>query len=375
MKFQINGRVLVKAIREAKKFTGRQHTLPILKSIVIVANKSEGGFNHVRFKASDLETVCDFWQEVNVLEEGTVVVPAKETLAILKSVKRDLIVESGEDDKVVFRSVEPGFSVTVEGTPIEEFPTLLDYEPTREDRVPSASLYRALSSVAHAVSDDESRYNLNGVMVDADTDPTVRCVATDGHRLCVADAGPISLPWSGPIIIPANAVTLLLPLMSKTTEVAMSHFGGSFQTLKISGDGWSVSTRLVEGEFPNYLQVIPKQTTETIQVDRIPFIEALESVLALAPERSHAVKFTINGDILLETNNPDLGYASTRCACDRATGQPELVLGFNGRYIMDALKELHNPKIQLAVKDHDSPIRFTERDESHPLCVVMPMRL
>jgi DNA polymerase-3 subunit beta len=284
-------------------------------------------------------------------------------------------VESGEDNKVVFRSAEPGFSVTVQGAPVDEYPTLPDYEPTRGERVPSAGLYRALKAVLHAASKDETRYNLNGVMVDADGEPTVRCVATDGHRLCVADAGPVSLPWSGQVIIPARAVKLLLPLMFKSPEVCLSQVGKPFQTITISGDGWSVAVRTIEGEFPNYHQVIPRDTAETVQVNRAEFVEAVSSMIAVAPERSHAVKFTINGDIVLEVNNPDLGYASTRCECDRASGQPEIAVAFNGKYILDALKELDAPKIQFAFKDEISPVRFTEQHESHPLCVVMPMRV
>lgn len=366
MKFRIGQKQLVASLRQAKKFTECK-TMPILRCVVIKAEQ-----DRVRFVATDLEIGVDLDCAADVQETGVIVVPAKEALAIATRLKGEITVESAEDNSVTFRSESQGFTAKLAGNPFDEYPTLPNFDQVG-DWVASQALARAFKTVLHAVGSDKSRYNLNGICLDADGDPTVRVVATDGHRLAVAEAGAISLPWSGEVILPQKAVKLLIPLLSKVQQVRMA-MNGAHQ-LQVSGDDWRIACRLIEGDFPNWKQVIPREITETIQVDRGEFADALEGVATMAPERSRTVKLVINGDIRMETSNPDLGDSSVSCACDRWDSKPEMVIAFNSNYLLDAIKELDSQQIHIEIKDAVSPVRFSVCKERFPFCVVMPMRV
>jgi len=366
MKFSIEQKALAASLRQAKRFTELK-TMPILSSVVITADKAD----RVRFQATDLEISIKLSQAANVTEQGVVVVPVRQALALVSKLKGMVTVESAEDDSVVFRSESQGFSAKLAGNPFDEYPTLPTFDQVG-DWVASQALARAFKTVLHAVGKDMTRYNLNGICIDSDGEPTVRCIATDGHRLAVADAGPISLPWSDEVILPLKVVKLLIPLLSKVQQVRMV-MNGTHQ-LQVSNGEWSVCCRLIEGEFPNWKQVVPREITETIQVDRDEFADALASIIPMAPERSRMVRLVINGDIRMETSNPDFGDSSISCACDRWDSKPEMVMAFNGNYLLDAIKELDAQKIHIEIKDDVSPVRFSVCEEPLPFSIVMPMR-
>ncbi len=366
MKFQVDQKELVRALRQVKKYTEAK-TMPILGSVVISTDLGK-----VYFAATDLEVAIQLEVDAQINQRGKVVVPAKEALALAVKLKGLITVESAEDDRVLFKSEEQGISATLAGSPFDEFPTLPEFE-LDGDWVSAQPLARALKAVSHAVSKDETRYNLNGVCIDADGESTVRCIATDGHRLAVADAGAITLPWSGEVILPRRAVKLLIPLIGKAPMARIAKVGNNL--LQFAGDGWRMDCRLIEGEFPNWKQVVPKQIEETLQVDRSEFEQNVKAMTAVSSTRNHAVKFVVNGDIRLSTTSEECGEAQAVCACDRAQGQPELVVVFNGNYLLDALKTLEGEKLHIAVKDATSPIRLSVRMEPYPFCIVMPMRV
>lgn len=366
MKFKIHRNVLHKALQHAKKFVEAKHSMPILGTVVIWASEKD-----VKIHATDLEIGTIVTHSAEVSEPGKVCVPAKKAADLVKKMKGFITVESTETDYVVFRSEENGLAATVAGSAFDEFP-LMPYITEDTVRVPIASLARSLKSVFYAMSRDETRYNLNGVCIEADKEPTVRVIATDGHRLAVADAGPVKLPWEGSILVPHKAVKLLLPLLKGLSEVDMVV---DSDRLYIASGDWSVVTRLIEGEFPNWRQVVPKNVAETIQVDRAEFSSCIDAVAEMSAERSRAVKFTINGDIVMTANNPDLGDAEVHCSCERANGQPELQVAFNATYLIDAVRALGSDKLHLEFKDGTSPVRITERGQAYPQMIVMPMRV
>jgi len=228
----------------------------------------------------------------------------------------------------------------------------------------------------YAASADETRYNLNGVFVEyiAETQK-LRMVATDGHRLAYVDR-PLGVELTGlgrGVIIPRKGLAELKRLVDEddSDEVELGFEGNSALVRK---RGVTLSMRLIEGEFPNYRQVIPKPGKHQIVMPTEPLIQALRRVIVIAAERSRAVKLELaSGTLRLSSNNPDLGEAREELDVDYM-GE-ELALAFNARYLLDALSFLGAKEVRLGLQDAVSPAQVAPADDPDSLAVVMPMRL
>jgi DNA polymerase-3 subunit beta len=228
----------------------------------------------------------------------------------------------------------------------------------------------------YAASADETRYNLNGVYVEqlADSGKT-RMVATDGHRLAIVDRllGNSLTGLEPGVIIPRKGLVELKRLLDEedSDDVELGFEGNSGLVRK--GDVTLVM-RLIEGEFPNYQQVIPKETTIHLTLVVDAFLHALRRVVLLSAERSRAVKFELlDGLLRLSSNNPDLGDAQEELDVDYA-GEA-LTVAFNARYLIDALNSVKAKEVRLGFRDATSPAQLTPTDDDDALAVVMPMRV
>jgi len=231
----------------------------------------------------------------------------------------------------------------------------------------------------YAASVDETRYNLNGVYLEVVGDTgKIRMVATDGHRLAMSeralgsDLSGLASLGSG-VIIPRKGLAELKRLLDEddVEEVELAFEGNSGLARK--GDVTLVM-RMIEGEFPNYDQVLPKEITVHVVVASDLLVQALRRVVLLSSERSRAIKFELSeGQLVVSSNNPDLGDASDELDVDYS-GEP-LSIGFNARYLMDALASLHSKEVRIGLQNDLSPAQLTPTNDEESLAVVMPMRL
>jgi DNA polymerase-3 subunit beta len=228
----------------------------------------------------------------------------------------------------------------------------------------------------YATCADETRYNLNGVYLEVLPDVgKLRMVATDGHRLAHVDRsvgeGIESLPAG--IIIPRKGLAELKRLVDEedAEEVEIGFEGNSGLVRK--GEV-TLAMRLIEGEFPNYRQVIPKDGGKRLSVPSEPFVRALRRVHLLSSQQSHAVKVEVKeAQLAISARNPDLGEAREELDVDYA-GE-ELEIGFNARYLLDALQALGAKEVTIGLQDGLSPVQIRPADDDESLAVVMPMRL
>ncbi|MBW2312797.1 MAG: DNA polymerase III subunit beta, partial [Deltaproteobacteria bacterium] len=228
----------------------------------------------------------------------------------------------------------------------------------------------------YATCADETRYNLNGVYVEVLPDVgKLRMVATDGHRLACVDRtiaeGLEDLPAG--IIIPRKGLAELKRLVDEddADEIELGFEGNSGLARK--GDV-TLAMRLIEGEFPNYRQVIPKEPGRRLSVASEPFTKALRRVHLLSSQQSHSVKLEVKeGQAVISTRNPDLGEAREEMDVDYA-GE-EMEIGFNAKYLIEALQALNAKDIILGLQDNLSPVQVRPADDDESLAVVMPMRL
>jgi DNA polymerase-3 subunit beta len=237
-------------------------------------------------------------------------------------------------------------------------------------------LGQMIARTMYAASLDETRYNLNGVYVEqlADTGK-LRMVATDGHRLAYVDRdfGTAISGLERGVIIPRKGLGELKRLVDEedADEVELGFEGNS---VLVRREKVTLVMRLIEGEFPNYHQVIPRQTTRQLTLPAELLLQALRRVALLSSERSRAVKLELSAGLLrLSSSNPDLGEAQEEIDVDYAGD--ELSIAFNSRYLTDCLSVLGAKEVRLGFQDPLSPAQITPSDDADTLAVVMPMRI
>ena len=228
----------------------------------------------------------------------------------------------------------------------------------------------------YAASVDETRYNLNGVYLEVLGDSgEIRLVATDGHRLACIDReieGDPSALASG-VIIPRKGLGELKRLVDEPDAEEIELAFGNNSGLARKGDVTLVM-RLIEGEFPNYNQVIPKELSRHLILPSDLLVQALRRVSLLSSERSRAIKLELSeGQLVISSSNPDLGDAREELDVDY--GGDELTIGFNARYLLDAIGAITAKEIRFSFQDDLSPTRVSPPDDEKTLGVVMPMRI
>ncbi len=265
---------------------------------------------------------------------------------------------------------------TLAGTVAEEYPTLPEAAPGKTVPIPANVLSQMIERTMYATSTDETRYNLNGVYLELLGEAgKIRMVATDGHRLAYIDrtiddqAGAIK----NSVIIPRKALAELKRLVDEddADELELCFDGNSGLVKK---GGVMLVMRLIEGEFPNYRQVLPKETTHRIVLPAEELSHSIRRVALLSSERSRAIRLDLSpGSLTASSNNPDLGEAQEELDITYE-GEP-FSIGFNARYLLDALSVVKSKEIELGLHDELSPVQIRPTDDTDTLAVVMPMRL
>ena len=287
-------------------------------------------------------------------------------------------------DEPVLLEVSPNAYVSIRcaraefllsGNLAEEYPTLPTATPEHMTTIQAPVLAEMIDRTIYAASADETRYNLNGVYFESLPDTgKLRMVATDGHRLAYVDrmlAAPLSKIEQG-VIIPRKALLELKRLVDEedAEEIAIGFEGNNGLVQK---EGVTLVMRLIEGEFPNYRQVIPHELTQQLTVSVDSLRQALRRVALLSSERSRAVKLQLKAGLLrLSSNNPDLGEAQEELDVDYSGA--ELTVAFNARYLLECLGVLTAKEVRLFLQDERSPTQLVPTDDEDTLAVVMPMR-
>jgi DNA polymerase-3 subunit beta len=283
-------------------------------------------------------------------------------------------IEASSDAYLNIRCARAQFNLA--GNSAEEYPTLPSAAPGKTVTVQAVVLSQMIERTMYAASADETRYNLNGVFIEHLPDTgKLRMVATDGHRLAYVDrelGSPLEGLDSG-VIIPRKGLSELKKLVDEedADEIEIGFEGNNGLVRK---QGVTLVMRLIEGEFPNYRQVIPQKTGRHLVLNVDTLSQALRRVALLSSERSRAVKLEMSTGLLkLSSNNPDLGEASEEIDVDY-TGD-EIGIAFNARYLMDCLSACDAKEVRLSFQDQLSPAQIVPTSDDDSLAVVMPMRV
>jgi DNA polymerase-3 subunit beta len=374
MKFSIEKGEFQRGLGRIQSIVEKRNTMPILANALLeVSGKKDGA---LELAATDLEVGIRSSHPCEVAKPGRLTVSARKLHEIVRELPEEKVhLEASSNAYLTLRCARAEF--TLAGTTAEEYPSLPNFAPKALALVPAAVLSEMIERTMYAASTDETRYNLNGVFVEriADTGK-LRMVATDGHRLAYVDRalgdGFDSLAGAG-VIIPRKGLAELKKLVDEedADEIEIGFEGNNGLARKGSV---TLTMRLIEGEFPNYRQVIPADRGQQLSLPTELFTHALRRVALLSAERSRAVKLELSeGQMRLSSNNPDLGDAREEIDIDYAGETTSIA--FNARYLLDAVSATRSKEIRFGFRDALSPAELSPGDDADALAVVMPMRL
>ncbi len=374
MKLSIPQAEFQHALSRIQAIVEKRSSMPILANVLLDAI-SDSGEQTLRLSATDLEVGIRSSHEATVINPGSLTVSAKKLFEIVRELPNDVIhLEATSNSYLEIRCARSRF--TLAGTVAEEYPTLPEAAPGKTVPIPASVLSQMIERTMYATSTDETRYNLNGVYLELlPKSGKIRMVATDGHRLAYIDrvindeAGAIH----NSVIIPRKALAELKRLVDEddADELELCFDGNSGLVKK---GGVILVMRLIEGEFPNYRQVLPKETTHRIVLPAEELANSVRRVALLSSERSRAIRLDLSpGSMIASSNNPDLGEAQEELDITYE-GEP-FSIGFNARYLLDALSVVKAKEIELGLHDELSPVQIRPTDDTDTLAVVMPMRL
>ncbi len=364
MHFKINTDTLALALRRAQGVAGRKSTIPILANVLLAARDGE-----LTVTAFDLDVALVGEYPAEVVKPGAITLPAKHLLDIVKALPEATVeFKGGKNNTVEVLCGSAHFKIL--GMPAEEYPALPAAEKAAPVKVSGRGLLELIGATRHALSTDESRYILTGLLLAADRDGALRAVATDGHRMALAERALEDAPkMKKAIIVPGKGLAELRSLLSETPD-AESYLAVGDTSLRYSREGLALTIRLVDGVFPDYLEAVPKESV-FFKVSRKPLMDTLRRIALLSDEKSHAVKLCLTPEKLEVTaQHRDLGEARDEVACDY--DGPKVEAGFNATYLVAALEVLGGEDVLMALQDDSSPLVLTVAGSQQ---VVMPMRM
>jgi len=372
MKLSIERSALLKAVAQAQSVVERRNTIPILANVLIEA---EG--DTVSFRATDLDIEVVDKAPAKVERAGATTVSAITLHEIVRKLPDGALVALSDDAASGRMTVEAGRShFSLATLPKEDFPVMASSEYTANFSAPAPVLRRLFDKSKFAISTEETRYYLNGVymhVADRDGRQVLRCVATDGHRLARIDADlPAGAEDMPGVIVPRKTVGELRKLLEDDEmqiAVSVSETKIRFATPEIM-----LTSKVIDGTFPDYTRVIPAGNTRKLEVDAAEFAKAVDRVATVSSERSRAVKLSLSEDrLMLSVNAPDSGAAEEELAV--AYGDEPLDIGFNAKYLLEIASQVDRENAVFLFNTSGDPTLMREGNDLTAVYVVMPMRV
>ncbi|TMQ59258.1 MAG: DNA polymerase III subunit beta [Candidatus Eisenbacteria bacterium] len=375
MKFSIAQTELLDALQVVSSAVPTRTTLPVLSNILLEASE-----DRIEMRATDLDLAISTRARASVKDVGTLTVPAKKLFELVRKLpKEELKIEAkdltlnveSKGGRYKFLCIRP-----------EEFPAIPTVTPDVEASLDADLLERLIRRTIYSVSTDETRPALNGSLFQI-RDGELRIVATDGHRLSKASCKPpggIPTPPKGDVIVPLKALNQVLRLLSGAAQPVQ--IGISKNHARFAIGDTTLTTKLIEGPFPNYEQVLPKQNNKHLRVKRENFAQALERVSVFSDSLTRQVKLSLRPNRLtLIVQTPDQGEATEEL--DAQYGSDDLDIGYNAAYLLDILRTVDSEEVDIRLNTPVTagliaPAALGDKGSSAKedlLCLVMPLRL
>jgi DNA polymerase-3 subunit beta len=367
MKATIERATLLKSLGHVQSVVERRNTIPILSNVLIEA-RDDGS---LRLMATDLDLQVDESAPANVDQAGATTVSAHTLFDIVRKLPEGSQVEiTAAEGKMQVIAGRSRFNLST--LPRDDFPVIAEGDlPTRFE-LPAATLRQVIEKTRFAISSEETRYYLMGIFFHV-IDDQLRAAATDGHRLArITVARPDGAEGMPDVIVPRKAIAELFKLLEElegTVEISLSPTKIRF------GLGSAILTsKLIDGTFPDYNRVIPTGNDKLLKLDPKSFSAGVDRVSTIASEKTRAVKISVDRDkVTLSVTSPENGVATEELAADY--GADGIEIGFNAKYLLDILGEIDGDVVEVHLADAAAPTLLRENDKSNALYVLMPMRV
>ncbi len=374
MKFSIDRSVLLIALQHVHSVVERRNTIPILSNVLIEA-KEDG----VYLTSTDMDiTVIEKVDlgESEVTQLGTTTTSAQMLYDIVRKLPDNIKVEflSEKNDRLGIKASSSSFALNC--LPSEDFPSIAQEDFKHSFNIDALDLVRLIDKSSFAMSLEETRYYLNGIYLHAikeDNVDKLRTVATDGHRLSRVD---INLPQGAEgipgVIIPRKTILEIRKILEDHTgNVSLSI---SETKIKLSFNNVVLTSKLLDGTFPDYSRVIPEHNDKLVTISNQSISEAVDRVSTVSTDKTRAIKININkGSVVISATNPDKGSASEHL--DVVYNGDEVEIGFNSKSVLDVARQIKGNEILIKLSDSVSPTLVYDKDDKEVLFVLMPMRV
>lgn len=372
MNFTIEKEVFLKSLAKVQGIVEKRNTIPILSNVLIEADNDK-----ILMTATDLEVGMRASYPATVGQAGKITVSAKKLYEIVKELpEKEVSFKSRDNSWIEISCGKSLFNIV--GLSSEEFPHFPEADENRMIPINGSLLNEMIEKTFFSISTDDTKYNLNGIYfkkIEEDGQNVLRLVATDGHRLAMVQRGvqtPQIEELEQGIIFPRKGIHELKKIAEESEEDL--RLGFMDNSAVISKGNTVVIMRLVNGDFPDYNRVIPKNNDDIALINRDSFLHVLRRMAILSSEKSKGVKLELKkGLLIISSSNPDVGDA--REEMEVGYDGPEMTIGLNARYMIDILQALECENVKLAVKDNMSPGLITPEGDEGFLSVIMPMRL
>jgi DNA polymerase-3 subunit beta len=373
MKLTIERAALLKALSHVQSVVERRTTIPILSNVLL---RTEAGKLVLSATDMDLEIIERIPGRIE--RDGRTTVPAHTLYDIVRKLREGAQVEfeaDGERNAMVLRSGRSTF--TLQCLPPEDYPVMASGELPHNFALSASELRALIDRTRFAISTEETRYYLNGIYLHAtktDEVPVIRAVATDGHRLArvemVLPEGAAGMPG---VIVPRKTVLELRKLVEDSedeVQIALSQ-----TKIRVTVGEAALTSKLIDGTFPDYDRVIPSGNDKVLEVNCREFADAIDRVATISTEKSRAVKLAIeSGSLVVSATSPENGTATEELDEVRYSASP-LEIGFNSRYLTDIAEQIKGEGAQFVMSDAGSPTIVRDSADPSALYVLMPMRV
>jgi DNA polymerase-3 subunit beta len=372
MKLTIERGALLNALSHVQNVVERRNTIPILSNILIEASGQA-----VRFTATDLDIEAVDSADAKVSQDGAVTAPASTLFDVIRKLPTGSDVElelNPENRQLAIRSGRSNFSLPT--LPATDFQTMVADENATEFNIGGGDLRRLIDKTRFAISTEETRYYLNGIYlhtIEGDKGPKLRTVATDGHRLALAEvAAPKGSDTLDGVIVPRKAVGEVRRLVDAVDgDVAVSV---SDTKIRFRAGQAQLTSKLIDGSFPDYARVIPKANEKALIIDNKAFEAAVDRVSTVSSERSRSVKLSLSaGKLVLAVSSAESGQGREEIEC--TYDQDEMDIGFNAKYLLDVTAQIEAEDARFLFNDPASPALVLDPGDAEAQYVLMPLRV
>ncbi|HVK50834.1 MAG TPA: DNA polymerase III subunit beta [Pseudoxanthomonas sp.] len=366
MRFSLQREAFLKPLAQVVNVVERRQTLPVLANFLVQVQNGQ-----LSLTGTDLEVEMIARCAVDDAQDGETTIPARKLFEIVRALPDgSKVTVSQAGDKVTVQAGRSRFSLAT--LPANDFPSVDEVEATERIDVSEATLKELIERTAFAMAQQDVRYYLNGLLFDL-ADRTLRCVATDGHRLALCEAQLEGAPLSKrQLIVPRKGVTELQRLLEGGDRALELEVGRSH--IRVKRDDVSFTSKLIDGRFPDYGAVIPIGADREVRLDREVLRAALQRAAILSNEKYRGVRVEVSpGQLKISAHNPEQEEAQEEIEAD--TKVDNLAIGFNVNYLLDALSALRDEHVVIQLRDANSSALVREASSEKSRHVVMPLRL